>query len=397
MCEKDRRKAASAVDIKRVFFNNAVMTSIVLFVFIHGFKGGEDTFGEFPKRIKSVIAQSMPSAVVESLVYPTYDTRGNLGVAVENLCEWLVENVTLREAEVSQRTKSVTKAQVILCGHSMGGIVGADAILNFAKSKRQGEPLWPDIRALIAFDTPYYGVHPHVFSHQVSQAAEMFGKISGAVSLIPGAAAMAKSRSSSSASSASKAASAAASTSGGWGKWALAAGVGAAAAAAGTVAYLKKDEMSQGMSWTTSHLEFVGVLWKEADLKKRVQEIVDLTPDTLPRFHCFFTRIPPLPNRQEYRTFIVLPPNATSTHFSQNINEIAATQIDAHCWMFNASSNPGYYTLGNETVQVVNEALRNDQAQVKGFAAPAQIKNEGIKEGIKSEGGGRATSPIPVD
>lgn len=48
--------------------------------------------------------------------------------------------------------------KVVLCGHSMGGLVAVDAALEIAKScdggsKNDGK-LWPRVCGVIAFDTP---------------------------------------------------------------------------------------------------------------------------------------------------------------------------------------------------------------------------------------------------
>lgn len=45
-------------------------------------------------------------------------------------------------------------AKVVLCGHSMGGLVIADALATIKKIHNDDGPLWPRIIALIAFDTP---------------------------------------------------------------------------------------------------------------------------------------------------------------------------------------------------------------------------------------------------
>src|ERR1700712_1339878 len=53
----------------------------------------------------------------------------------------------------------------------MGGLLIADATLAIADSRlEKTSPLWPRIIACIAFDTPYYGLHPFVFKNSASKA-----------------------------------------------------------------------------------------------------------------------------------------------------------------------------------------------------------------------------------
>lgn len=77
---------------------------LLLLVFVHGFKGGgqstccsiravadarpsivlpADTFGAFPDRITHILTESQPDVEVQPIVYPPFDTRGELIVAGE--------------------------------------------------------------------------------------------------------------------------------------------------------------------------------------------------------------------------------------------------------------------------------------------------------------------------
>lgn len=49
--------------------------SILLLVFIHGFKGTDTTFEEFPQRLQHLLTQTVPNLNVESLVFPAYEVR----------------------------------------------------------------------------------------------------------------------------------------------------------------------------------------------------------------------------------------------------------------------------------------------------------------------------------
>lgn len=69
----------------------------------------------------------------------------------------------------------------------------------------------------------------------------------------------------------------------GWARWAgpAAYAVGGAilAGAAAGGAYYKKDDLTQGLSWATDHMKYVGNLWDEAALEKRVEALVDIEND----------------------------------------------------------------------------------------------------------------------
>lgn len=53
-----------------------------------------------------------------------------------------------------------------------------------------------------------------------------------------------------------------------------AAGITGAAAAAFGAAYYNRDVLAQHWTWATSHLSFVGELWKQEELEKRLETVV---------------------------------------------------------------------------------------------------------------------------
>jgi hypothetical protein len=64
-----------------------------------------------------------------------------------------------------------------------------------------------------------------------------------------------------------------------WGKWAPAAyAVGGAilAGAAAGGAYYKRDDLNVGLTWATDHMKYVGNLWDEEALKRRVDALIDV-------------------------------------------------------------------------------------------------------------------------
>lgn len=54
-------------------------------------KGGEDTFGadyQFTKDLRDLVGQALPKVDVEVVVYPKYETRGDLGSCVSRFRDW---------------------------------------------------------------------------------------------------------------------------------------------------------------------------------------------------------------------------------------------------------------------------------------------------------------------
>lgn len=195
----------------------------------------------------------------------------------------------------------------------MGGIVAADTILaltsdravshsrpssSHSTSEEQTSELpkpelntlmFPYIRAVLAFDTPYLGISPGVVAHgaegHYNAASTLFTEFSGLSTAIWGtktasdADAQAKEKKPIAALPAPPAVEAATSSWGKWGRIAAIAGTGIAVAAGGTAAYLNRDQISQGWTWASSHLEFIGCLARPEELKKRVNGIVTLNKE----------------------------------------------------------------------------------------------------------------------
>ena len=127
------------------------------------FKGSESaTFGDFPSRLAHIVSQTLTNLQVKSIIYPTYDTRGSLSKAVEAFVDWLTTTCVELECKPDEKGgsrsgqgKGAGSVKVILCGHSMGGLVAVDAALEIAKSGGiQRGKLWPRVCGVIAYDTP---------------------------------------------------------------------------------------------------------------------------------------------------------------------------------------------------------------------------------------------------
>ena len=46
---------------------------LLLLVYIHGFKGTDESFEEFPERLEHMLSETIPDVTVESRVFPAYE------------------------------------------------------------------------------------------------------------------------------------------------------------------------------------------------------------------------------------------------------------------------------------------------------------------------------------
>lgn len=67
---------------------------VLLLCFIHGFKGNDDTFQNFPEDLKRSIASNLDNDLVESVVYPKYETKGELAQSTEAFLDWYASPLT---------------------------------------------------------------------------------------------------------------------------------------------------------------------------------------------------------------------------------------------------------------------------------------------------------------
>ncbi|KAI5288975.1 hypothetical protein KEM52_000961 [Ascosphaera acerosa] len=64
------------------------MRKTLLLVFVHGFRGGDDTFGSFPRHLRSLVSRRLPDVRVLAQVYPQYETKGELADCVSRFRNW---------------------------------------------------------------------------------------------------------------------------------------------------------------------------------------------------------------------------------------------------------------------------------------------------------------------
>ena len=50
-------------------------SSLLLVIFIHGFRGDDTSFKTFPRRIQDILSKSLPDTKVECIIFPTWEVR----------------------------------------------------------------------------------------------------------------------------------------------------------------------------------------------------------------------------------------------------------------------------------------------------------------------------------
>ncbi|KIW31259.1 uncharacterized protein PV07_02922 [Cladophialophora immunda] len=123
----------------------------LLVVYIHGFLGTETSFKSFPAHVHSLLTPAVAEThVVYTKIYPRYKSRRNISFARDDFSNWL-----------APRESSTT--DVILVGHSLGGILAAEVVLLPSHFPPGNNSLFQHrVLGLIAFDTPFLGMHPGV-------------------------------------------------------------------------------------------------------------------------------------------------------------------------------------------------------------------------------------------
>ncbi|KAJ6781500.1 hypothetical protein PWT90_06316 [Aphanocladium album] len=362
--------------------------------FIHGFRGGNLTFGDnyrFAEHLRDIIAKELPKIDVKVLVYPKYETRGDLGECVMRFRTWLEEKVI--DLEVAAGTPSPTidpSVRTVLIGHSMGGILAVESVLGIASEQpiysedgiqkseipNFSSLLFPYIQGVLAFDTPFLGISPGVVAHgaegHYQAASTTITQLSGLGASLWGA----NQAATKSAPSGSRAVGAAQKSQGGgggwpaWGKAAMLVGAAGAVAAGGAAAWLNREQIGQGFSWVSSHLEFVGCLARAEELKKRVKCMVQLSQEMKLGYANLYTRLGKAAAPKQIsvvgtimgkdRTFCNLPKELKAGEWKAAVNDKATDEIGAHMAMFEEDENPAYDTLLIDAAAYITTWVHND-------------------------------------
>ncbi|KAH8830428.1 hypothetical protein DL96DRAFT_1707253 [Flagelloscypha sp. PMI_526] len=338
----------------------------VMLVFVHGFKGNDSTFAQFPQRLQNMLSESSPEYTFESIVFPAYETKGNLPEAVVKFSDWLTSLTVEKEAETGLGSGSV---QIVLCGHSMGGLLVVDTLLEFEQSRINAtDPLWPRIIGIIAYDTPYYGLHPHVFKNSANKAAEHLNAAKTVGSALLGSFAGFGAKKAADGENNSAGAITAppgtpppSATTSKWGTAAFALGGALIAGATAGGAYWKKDDLNIGYSWFTDHMKYVGNLWEEEAMKARMDNLRRVMESDKILFRNYYTFIPATPPAFfQPRTFVLLPKPEEAPlerYFVKSQNHLATDELAAHTGMFSGGTNGGFYELGLNSAKTIRAML----------------------------------------
>ncbi|KAL0467323.1 hypothetical protein QR685DRAFT_448971 [Neurospora intermedia] len=137
----------------------------LLVIYIHGFMGNDSSFRSFPAHVHNYLRQALAEThIIHSKIYPRYKTYKSITVARDNFSNWLLPH------------ESPT-TDVILIGHSMGGLLAAEVAL--LPRQPQDPPAYDDspfrhrILGTLSLDAPLLGLHPGIV---VSGIASLFRK-----------------------------------------------------------------------------------------------------------------------------------------------------------------------------------------------------------------------------
>ncbi|EOD44255.1 PGAP1-like protein [Neofusicoccum parvum] len=343
------------------------MKKTLLLCFIHGFKGDDDTFRKFPQHLRGVLENQLPKLTVLAVTYPHYETRGDLQSCVAKFKEWLQNKVI--DLEVANGTPSPTVDPSPI--HSTPS--------DSTSLSPQTTLMFPYIQGILAFDTPYLGISPGVVAHGAeghwntataaynayNNVANTFGwgkkqatdpDVLSASKMLPAASSSADPNVDTAVVPAWQR----------FGKIAMFAGAAGALAAAGGAAYMNREQLSEGWQFVGSHLEFVGCLARQEEMKKRVAAVLTLSESQAIGFTDLYTQLGLAVQKQgnpstkwssgilgEQRTFCIVPKTDIKKHFVPVVNDNATAETWAHMTMFEPKNHPNYYSMAETAKELI--------------------------------------------
>lgn len=425
------------------------MKKTLLLCFIHGFKGDAETFWEFPKDLQARVAKQLPDINVQLVVYPKYETKGDLSQSTEKFLQWLKEQVMASRREFCHTPwpPNDKEVGVVLVAHSMGGFVASDALFTIlndrwheheSKEPHTARLIFPYIRGVLAFDTPYNGLARSMF---VYGAFSQYQKVSNIWNIMSATSAgLMSARSMNTFSSASRGLSATATSSSstvaptsGWRFWqnvAFKSGTVGAIAAGGVaayrnretivkglkslnrttikegaesgydalgqgLAYINRDSVGQSFAWLSSHLKFVGALTRQKELIARLERLASLRGVGV---RCLYTSL----GENGYwtggyfvpeRAFCAIPGADQKAHglFTRTVNTAVEDEIQAHMSMFRPQLNDHYESMAVQATNLCVQWVDSDEDILDAPEAAAKTADsvkqvgEDVGEDIKEQ------------
>jgi len=127
----------------------------LLIVYIHGFMGNDTSFQSFPLHVHRYLKEALAEThVIHSKIYPRYKTYKAIEVARDNFSNWLQPHES-------------PSTDVVLVGHSMGGVLAADVVL-MPGQRPQQTYLKHRIIGAVHLDSPILGLHPGIVISGIS-------------------------------------------------------------------------------------------------------------------------------------------------------------------------------------------------------------------------------------
>ncbi|OTA77933.1 hypothetical protein M434DRAFT_382671 [Hypoxylon sp. CO27-5] len=132
----------------------------LLVIYIHGFMGNDTSFQSFPAHVHRYLKIALSDThVIHSKIYPRYKTYKALDVARDNFSLWL-------------KPHESPTTDVVLVGHSMGGLLAADVALMAShlsspppsKNQYRMGYFLHRILGTVGLDAPFLGLHPSVIT-----------------------------------------------------------------------------------------------------------------------------------------------------------------------------------------------------------------------------------------
>ncbi|KAI1466467.1 uncharacterized protein F4812DRAFT_434135 [Daldinia caldariorum] len=122
----------------------------LLVIYIHGFMGSDASFQSFPAHVHKYLRMALSEThAIHSKIYPRYKTYKALDVARDNFSRWLAPHES-------------PNTDVVLVGHSMGGLLAADIALMPSRNNYQMGYFLHRIIGTVNLDAPFLGLHPSI-------------------------------------------------------------------------------------------------------------------------------------------------------------------------------------------------------------------------------------------